>query len=335
MNNIITVKSPANIAFIKYWGQRDQKFILPFNDSFSMNLSNCFTMLQMKIHHDKKKKFLYVKDYQSKKFQKAEGETLEKVIKFYRVTKEFLSVKSDYGFEIFSSNSFPKKAGIASSASFFSALALAFSKGFGKTISRRELSILSRLSGSGSACRSIPDGYSWWRRGKDSQTSYAIQFAPSSFWGLADLVLILNREEKKTSSIEGHRGVLSSHLFKYRLLGLKKRIGEIKKAFLEKKFSNFGKLIEEETISMHSVIMTQNPQFCYWSGKTVSIIKKTLSLRHGGIEAYYTIDAGENVHIICQKKDVPRIYNYFIQQPEVIETIINYPAEGTRLAAEN
>ncbi len=63
----------------------------------------------------------------------------------------------------------------------------------------------------------------------------------------------------------------------------------------------------------------------------MEIIKKTVELRKKGLEAYFTIDAGENIHIICQKKDVVKIYDYFIKQPEVCEIIKNEPAVGSRI----
>ena len=36
-----TVASPANIAFIKYWGARDLARALPMNPSISMTLERC------------------------------------------------------------------------------------------------------------------------------------------------------------------------------------------------------------------------------------------------------------------------------------------------------
>ncbi len=82
---------------------------------------------------------------------------------------------------------------------------------------------------------------------------------------------------------------------------------------------------------MHSVMMTQNPPLYFWSGKTVDVIKKLLALRSQGIEGYFTIDAGENVHVICEKKNQQKIHDFFKQQQEVEEIIANDPCEGTRI----
>jgi len=326
----VKIKSPANIAFIKYWGQRDKKFFLPYNDSFSMNLSSCYTILEIEIIEEPKIKKLYVKDYDKDKFEIKHDESFEKVINFYNRAKKFLKVKKDYGFIIYSYNSFPKKAGIASSASFFSALALGFSWLFEKKLDKKNLSILARLSGSGSSCRSIPDGFSWWYKGNKSNDSYAVSIAMPSYWDLVDLVLILNKGEKKVSSSEGHQNVETSNLFKYRLLSLEKRIKEIKKAFFKKDFTYFGYLLEEEAISMHSVMMTQKPPIFYWSGKTVELIKKIIEIRKIGIEGYFTIDAGENIHLICQKKDEEKFLKFLKDQKEILQIIVNYPEEGAK-----
>ena len=72
-----------------------------------------------------------------------------------------LTVGMDLPARVESSNNFPAGAGIASSASAFAALALAASKAAGLELSEPELSALARR-GSGSACRSIPDGFVEW-----------------------------------------------------------------------------------------------------------------------------------------------------------------------------
>lgn len=327
----VKIKSPANIAFIKYWGQRDSQFVLPYNDSFSMNLSDCYVLLEIESLENIGIKKLYIKNYQKENFEIAEKESMKKVINFYQQAKNFLKIKKEIGFIIKSQNSFPKKAGIASSAAFFSGLALGLTKLFNIDLDKKKLSILARLSGSGSACRSIPDGFSWWHKGKDSLSSFATSIAKPSYWQLVDLVLILSKKEKKTSSQEGHLKALTSPLFLPRIKHINDRIRRIKKAFFKKDFTSFGEILEEEAISMHSVMMTQKPPLYYWSKKTVEVIKEIVKLRQKGLESYFTIDAGENVHLICQKKDCDKFFNYFKNFPGIFDIIINSVCQGTRL----
>ena len=296
-----------------------------------MNLSDCCSALECEIFPDNNIRELFIKDYRSAKFELSKGRALEKVTNFYNIVKRRLKATDEFGFRLKSANSFPKKAGIASSASFFSALALVFSAAFGAELSEKELSILARLSGSGSACRSVPDGFVRWYKGRASEDSYAESVAEPDYWDIRDIVLIVTAEEKKTGSDMGHTGAETSGLYGGRLAEISSRTDRIMKAFEKKDFTVFGKIIEEEAISMHSVIMTQNPPLFYWSGKTVALLRKIVELRNMGTEAYFTIDAGENVHVICLGKDENNVASHFRAMPEVIDVIINKPAIGARL----
>ena len=82
-----------------------------------------------------------------------------------------MSGKSNYA-HVNSKNNFPQSAGIASSASAFAALAAAGSKAYGLDLSEKELSMLARR-GSGSASRSIPEGFVEWHAGKTNADSFA------------------------------------------------------------------------------------------------------------------------------------------------------------------
>ena len=60
---------------------------------------------------------------------------------------------------------------------------------------------------------------------------------------------------------------------------------------------------EEEGIDLHLVAMSAVPPIFYWSPGTVEVLERVRRLRLDGIEAYSTMDAGPNVHVICRPAD--------------------------------
>lgn len=321
-----TAKAPANIAFIKYWGKKDPQINLPFNNSISMNLSYCFTVTTVEFSSRFKGDGVFIDDKEVWAGEK------DRVVNLLNIVRKKAS--TDQRARVVSKNNFPADAGIASSASAFSALALAASKAAGLNLSLKDLSILARL-GSGSACRSVVDGFAEWRKGKDSQTSFAVQLAPCKHWALRDIVAVVAKEKKKASSTEGHAAALASPHYKMRLAELKSRIKELREALLKRQFEKFGQLLEEEAISLHMIAMTSKPPIFYWNKGTIEIINKLYEWRPEGLLAYFTIDAGPNVHVICQAKDEKEINRRLKKLPEVLFTIANQPAKGARLINEH
>jgi len=314
--------SPANIAFIKFWGKKDPLINLPFNDSISMNLSNCFTATEVEFSPRYKRDRVFIDG------REVQDEKLVRVVKILDLVRK--RAKKKLFVKIVSKNNFPSDAGIASSASAFSALALSASKAAGLSLPQKELSILSRL-GSGSASRSVVDGFAEWRKGKDGQTSYAIQLAPPDYWNLADIVAVVDKGKKIAGSTEGHKAALSSPYFKARLVELKTRIPAMKKAFLKRDLEEFGRLLEEEAVSLHVCAMTSKPPIFYWKKGTFEVVEAIFKMRERGVSVYFTMDAGPNVHAICLQKDSNRIRKIFNKLPGVLFTIINKPCLGSRL----
>ncbi len=325
MKNRSTAKSPANIAFIKFWGKKDPDINIPFNNSISMNLSACFTLTTVEFSKDFKKDIVLINK------EKVEGSKGERVIRILDIVRKKAKIKSFA--KVVSKNNFPSDAGIASSASGFSALALAASKAAGINLNQKELSILARL-GSGSASRSITDGFSEWKAGKGSNSSYAISIAKPGFWDLRDLVVVVSSGAKKSSSTEGHSVAQTSPYFKTRQMKLKKRTKDIRKALLKKDFSLFGKLLEEEAIDLHVMAMTSNPPVYYWNGGTVEVMTSVREMREEGLECYFTMDAGPNVHVICLGKDEKKIKLRLKKIKGVKSVISNKASEGARIIHE-
>ena len=154
----VTWRSPSNIAIIKYWGKHGIQ--LPRNPSISFTLSEAHTNTSIKYapktenHHQVTLDFLFAN--QPKEAFKV------KIQQYFESLLEVFPFIKQLHFTIESNNSFPHSAGIASSASAMSALALCLCEIerqlFGNLISEpeflRKASYLARL-GSGSACRSV------------------------------------------------------------------------------------------------------------------------------------------------------------------------------------
>lgn len=318
----ITVKAPANIAFIKYWGKKDPNLRLPLNSSISMNLSNVFTLTTVE--------FLSELDGDEIEMEgeRIVGKEAGRIITHLNRVRKLAGIK--FKARVKTKNNFPKGTGVASSASGFAALTLAATSAAGLDLSEKELSVLARL-GSGSACRSIPDGFVEWKKGKSSQTSYAQMIFSPKHWDIRDIVVIVAAKEKKVSSTEGHKLALTSPFFKQRIKNLPKKIEEIRNALKKRNFSGFGEIVEQEAINMHAVMMTSEPPLFYWLPKTLEVIKAVREWREKGINAYFTIDAGPNVHIICQGKDEKRIRKRLKNIAGIKKVIVNKPARGAHL----
>lgn len=318
----ITAIAPANLAFIKYWGKQDEKLRLPTNNSISMNLSECFT--KTTVEFDKELKMDVVKiDGQTATIKER-----DRVSKFLDVVRDLAKIESRA--RVVSENSFPKGTGIASSASAFAALALAGTHAAGLKLNKTELSRLARL-GSGSACRSIPDGFAEWRKGHDHKSSYAVQLASPDFWDLRDIVIILSQKDKKTGSTQGHSLAPSSPFYKRRLQILPERIKKLKNALRNKDFPTLGELIEQEALELHTITMTSFPPIFYLEPKTWEIINYVQKWRAENLSVYFTLDAGPNPHLICLARNEKGLLRKLKKVNGIKKVIINKPATGAHL----
>jgi diphosphomevalonate decarboxylase len=287
-----------------------------------MNLSNCYTVTSVEFDEKLKEDSVIVDGNNLKDQQK------DRVIDILNIVRGMAN-KKVYA-KVISKNNFPSDAGIASSASAFSALALAASRAIGLNLNEKELSILARR-GSGSAARSINSGFSEWKAGTSDKTSYSTSIAKPDFWDLRDIVSVVSTGAKKSSSTEGHGLATTSPFFKTRQIILKKRIKDIKTAFFAKNFQKFGELLEEEAIELHLMAMSSKPAVYYWNKGTIEVMEKVRELREKGILCYYTMDAGPNVHVICLGKDESKIKKELKKLKSIIDIISNKAAEGTKI----
>jgi diphosphomevalonate decarboxylase len=317
-----TAVSCSNIAFIKYWGNRDPALRLPNNDSLSMNLSAATTTTTVEWDPGLADDQVVIQD------REAQGERRARVVRHLDRIRAMAGLSSRA--RVTSENSFPMATGIASSASAFAALSLAASAAAGLNLSERELSCLARL-GSGSACRSVPAGFTWWHAGHSHATSYAESIAGPDHWDLRDLVAVVSITPKAVSSADGHRLAPTSPFYAARLAALPARLQVVKEALLVRDFVRLGAAIEAEAIELHVIAMTSRPPIIYWLPVTLAVIQAVRDWRAEGLPVCFTLDAGPNVHLICPADHAPAVERRLIALPGVAQVIACAPGGGVQL----
>lgn len=317
-----TVRAGSNIALIKYWGVADAQINLPLSNSISMTLDNAHTTTTI--------------EWVPRSQLASDEITLDGARLDDRAARRLVNhldrlralAGSDERARVVSLNSFPMASGIASSASGFAALTAAGCAALGLPLDATRLSALARR-GSGSACRSLFGGYVEWERGEDDATSVAHALYPASHWRLVDLVAIVSRAAKATSSEEGHRFAATSPLNAARIANVKSVLGDLRRAIAERNLHALGPLIEQDALCMHAVMMTGNPSLIYWNPATLEILRALRQWRESdGSMAWFTIDAGPNVHVICEPADAAEVETRLKTLPSVESVLINGPGEA-------
>lgn len=318
-----TAISCPNIAFIKYWGNCDSDARIPANGSISMNLGGLETCTSVTFDA-----FLSSDDLVLNG-ETAGGSALGRVSEFLNRVRLMAGIHHFARIE--SKNNFPMGAGIASSASGFAALALAASKAAGLELDEPALSRLAR-TGSGSACRSVPNGFVEWQADGCDPDSGAESIASPEHWDLRDCVAIISRAHKPTGSTEGHTLAHTSPLQTARVEGTPQRLAQCRNAILARDFEAFADITELDNNLMHAVMMTSKPQLLYWQPATIAIMKAVQKWRQEGIAACYTIDAGPNVHVICEREFQEQVEARLRQIQGVHDVLVTFPGGPVRLA---
>lgn len=316
-----TAVAPSNIAFIKYWGRKDEKLRLPANGSISMNLSNLFTTTTVEFSDRLSSDSVVIN---GKKEEADEKRLIKHLDRIRNLAK--ISARA----KVVTENNFPTGTGLSSSASGFAALTLAASSAIGLQLSEKELSILARL-GSGSSCRSIPDGFVEWQDADTSESSYAVSLYPPNYWDIVDVIALTGNKKKETPSSKGHTFAQSSPFFSLRQSLIKQKIIDCKKYLKEKNFQKLGELIESEALELHAIYLTSNPSLIYLLPSTLSVIREVKKWRENGIPVYFTLNTGQDIHLVCEKKDAEKISALAQKIVGVQKTIINFPSIGARL----
>lgn len=323
--NKATAIAHSNLALVKYMGRKDNVLRLPANGSVSMNLSGCRTTTTVEFSGQYSADLLLIND------QPESGVGLQKISAHLDRLRSL--AKTSARAKVQSQNTFPRSTGLSSSASGFAALTMAAAGALGLQLSESELSILAR-QGSGSACRSIPGGFVEWLDAETSAGSCGVtRFAPEH-WDVCDLVAVCTYQPKKVSSSDSHTKVTSSPLFAEWVGCKKERIQQVLTAIKDRDFAALGPIVEAESEGLHalyeSVGIVQRTDLAKDVCRAVRSWRETQ-----GLQAYYSLNTGQNVHVLCLPQDAAKLRAQLLSIAGVQQIIENHPAPGASLSAEH
>lgn len=300
---VVRWRSPSNIAIVKYWGKYGEQ--MPCNPSLSLTLSKAYTETQ--IRFGPRKEEVPAREFSfhgnpAPQFARRIESYLERLADVFPVINET-------DLHIDSENSFPHSAGIASSASAMSALALGIGEIAYKAESKfpdkafmQRVSQLARL-GSGSACRSVFGPAALWGEAPEipeSSQEYAIPVEiHSDFHRVCDTILIVDDAAKAVSSRAGHM-LMEGHIFaSARFAQARSNLKRLLPALRNGDFETFGRIAEDEALTLHAMMMTSKPAYVLIKPNTLAIIEEIRKLRQERkVPVCFTLDAGPNVHLL-------------------------------------
>jgi diphosphomevalonate decarboxylase len=309
----IVWKSPSNIALIKYWGKKEYQ--LPQNPSLSMTLSNAHSEMALYWREGKERKIEFT-------FHQQPMPSMERRIEqYFQTIIPELPVLQNLQFKIESKNNFPHSAGIASSASSFSALALDLCSleqhlSGKKGDFRQRASHLARL-GSGSACRSIYGPLVLWGQVEGipcSGDEWAVPLNDNqlaSAWAagkICDTILVADSSPKKVSSSEGHALMKNHPLATARYERARQRLAALMTALKKNDWPQIISLVEAEALEIHALMMMAATPYMLMRPQTLLMMEKIIQYREErGLPLCFSLDAGPNIHLLYpleQKNDM-------------------------------
>ncbi|MES2639242.1 MAG: diphosphomevalonate decarboxylase [Myxococcota bacterium] len=294
--SIATAIAHPNIALCKYWGKRDRALNLPATPSLSLTLAPYATRTTVNWGAEADEAWL--------NGQLLDGKEARRVFMNLDLLDPWRP-----RCVVTSENNFPTAAGLASSSSGFAALVLAADAASGRGRPVEELAVFARR-GSGSATRSLFGGWVEWPMGSraDGTDSHGIPLAPPDHWDVRMLVAVLASGPKGTTSTDGmvHTQQTSPYYPVWTECA-PRDVNEARAAVRAKDIEALGTIVERSSMRMHASMMAADPPLCYWRAGTMAAIDAVKGLRALGVGAWYTMDAGPNVKVLCEAADAERV----------------------------
>lgn len=313
----ITAKANINIALCKYWGKSDVEMVYPTTTSISLTLDTFYTLTTITTQAHQNAHTIIINDhFASKQDAKRVSDFLDRFSDGEKVT-------------LTSTNYVPTKAGLASSASAYASIAKAANEYFNLDYSLDHLAKITRF-GSGSAARSIYDGFVKWEAESDRITQID---APMMDVGMF-IIMIDDSQKKLSSSMAMERSKNTSWMYDAWVKRANQQAIEMEQAIKQQDFHRIGTIAQDNGLSMHMTMLTTNPSIVYFQPKTVEVMHYLLDLQANQLPLYFTMDAGPNIKVLIQHADKKSIEKELLKIVPRKQLIYSLPGKGATLLYE-
>jgi diphosphomevalonate decarboxylase len=294
---VVTARSCANIALVKYWGKRDAALNLPAAGSLSLTLASLITETTVAFDAE------LARDAMTLDGEPVSEAVLAKTSQWLDLVRGLVIDRGGRPLRarVDSVNHFPTASGLASSASGFAALAVAATRAAGLELSARELSILARR-GSGSAARSIFGGFVRMHAGSAANglDSFAEPVLAPALGEARMLIAVVGagavKEHSSRDAME-HTAETSPYYAAW-LSQVPRDLHAAERALADGDLPVLGALAEANALAMHASAMAARPGIIYWQPATLGLLAKVRELRRAGLPAWATMDAGPHVKVL-------------------------------------
>jgi len=303
-----TARAQPNIALVKYWGKRDSQLNLPAVGSISVTLDELYTTMRVELDGALDLDTLQVNGRDTPSMLPRVSRCLDTVLGADRLRAR-----------VTSESNFPIAAGLASSASSFAALVVAAAAAGGRSGSVDELA---RFAGraSGSAARSLYGGFVELRN--DAEGMAVNTILDGSQWPLRIVAAVTSRAPKPVGSGEAMEISRKTSPFYSRWIEEQDMdLATARDAIVVRDFGKLASVAEHNCLKMHSVMWASRPPVVYWNAATLACLERVRELQAQGVAAFFTIDAGPQVKVVCLPGDESRVVDA-LSNTEGVESVL-------------
>ncbi|NLA78928.1 MAG: diphosphomevalonate decarboxylase [Erysipelothrix sp.] len=289
-------KANINIALCKYWGKADPVLVYPTTTSISFTLDKFYTVTTITAQANQDQHTIDINH------KPANAGDVEKVSKFLEHFSDGEKV------HVSSINHVPIKAGLASSASAYAALAIAANTYFKKHYEPARLAQVTRF-GSGSAARSIFSHFVKWEANSDR-----ILPIDAPMMDLGMFVIMIDASEKRIASRQAMEiSKTTSWIYKEWVKRANEQAQVMEAAIKKQDFHQIGSIAQDNALSMHMTMMSSKPSIVYFQPETIEIMHHLLTLQATCKDFYFTMDAGPNIKVLVMHQDKEVVRNKLLK----------------------